>query len=78
MSEKTSTTDDVSAKQMDAKQPTREELVKWYEEQIEMATLRHKLTTLQSETVQAEALRYEAMAVIAKYQGQGQKSDSPE
>ena len=48
------------------KEPTREELIEWYNDQIEIAELRHKLTVLQSETVQAEAMRLEALAVMAK------------
>jgi hypothetical protein len=49
--------------------PSREEVIKWYTDQIEIAELRNKLTVLQSETVQAEAMRLEALAVIASYKG---------
>lgn len=47
--------------------PSREEIIKWYDDQIEIAERRHRLTVLQSETVQAEAMRLEALAVIARY-----------
>jgi hypothetical protein len=48
-------------------EPTREEILKWYDDQIEIAKKRFELTKLQSDTVQAEALRIEAMAVIARF-----------
>lgn len=46
---------------------SREEIIKWYDDQIEIAEKRHKLTVLQSETVQAEAMRLQALEVIAAY-----------
>lgn len=55
--------------QQDA-QPKRQDVIKWYKDQIQMAKLRHELTVLQSETVQAEAMRLEAMAVMAKFKGE--------
>ena len=55
------------APQADA--PSRDEVIKWYTDQIEIAELRHKLTVLQSETVQAEGMRLEALAVIDSYKG---------
>ncbi len=60
------------------KEPTREELIEWYNDQIEIAELRHKLTVLQSETVQAEAMRLEALAVMAKYQQSPQEEKESE
>tara|TARA_B100000497_G_scaffold125930_1_gene163477 strand:+ start:1076 stop:1318 length:243 start_codon:yes stop_codon:yes gene_type:complete len=60
------------------KEPTREELIEWYNDQIEIAELRHKLTVLQSETVQAEAMRLEALAVMAKYQQAPQEEKDSE
>ncbi len=60
------------------KEPTREELIEWYNDQIEIAELRHKLTVLQSETVQAEAMRLEALAVMAKYQQSPQEEKDSE
>jgi hypothetical protein len=59
-----------SSDQEPQKEMSREEIIKWYDDQIEIAEKRHKLTTLQSETVQAEALRLEALAVIARFRGQ--------
>jgi hypothetical protein len=58
-----------SSDQEPQKEMSREEIIKWYDDQIEIAEKRHKLTTLQSETVQAEALRLEALAVIARFRG---------
>ena len=55
--------------------PSREEIIKWYDDQIEIAGRRHKLTVLQSETVQAEAMRLEALAVIARFR---QPEQAPE
>ena len=48
-------------------EPTMEEILKWYDDQIKIAKKRFELTKLQSDTVQAEALRMEAMAVIARF-----------
>lgn len=50
------------------KQPTKEEVMAWYKEQIEMAKLRHELAKLQSETVQEEARRIQATMMIAQMQ----------
>ena len=60
------------------KEPTREEIIAWYNDQIEIAEKRHRLTVLQSETVQAEAMRLEALAVIAQFKGKSpqEKDDS--
>lgn len=58
--------------------PTRADIIKWYKDQIELAALRNELTVLQSETVQAEVLRLQALGVLAQMkQGPSQnKNDS--
>ena len=60
------------------KEPTREDIIKWYDDQIEIAEKRHRLTVLQSETVQAEAMRLEALAVIAEFKGSPEKQNESE
>ena len=48
---------------------------------IELAKLKHELTKLQSETVQHEAMRFQAIAAIAQFKQSPQRqneSDSPE
>ena len=60
MSEKQPTGDD-------KKMSSPEEIKKWYKDQIEVATLRHELTRLQSETLQFEAKRFEAIATIGRF-----------
>jgi hypothetical protein len=61
---------------IEGKEPTREEIIQWYDDQIEIAEKRHKLTILQSETVIAEAQRLEALSVMAKFRGE--QPTSPE
>lgn len=64
--------------QQQGDQPKRQDVIKWYKEQIQMAKLRHELTVLQSETVQAEAMRLEAMAVMAKFKSTSNGEKSPQ
>jgi len=60
---------------MEGNQPTKEssekmskeQIKKWYKDQIEMVSLRHELTRLQSETIQFEAKRFEAIATIGRF-----------
>lgn len=47
--------------------PSVQELTAWYNEEIALATLRYRLTKLQSKTVIQEAKRLQAMAVIAQF-----------
>jgi len=49
------------------REPTKEEVIAWYKEQIELAKLRHELAELQSKAVQEEAKRLQAMAIIAQF-----------
>ena len=59
---------------VETKQPSREEMVKWYTEQIELATLRATLSKNQRDMAVYDAERYEAMIGLdmmqnpAKYQ----------
>jgi len=60
--------------EVDSKQPSREEMVKWYTEQIELAGLRATLSKHQRDIAVNDAERYEAMIGLdmmqnpAKYQ----------
>jgi len=47
--------------EVDSKQPSREEMVKWYTEQIELAELRATLSKHQRDIAVNDAERYEAM-----------------
>lgn len=49
------------------REPTKEEVIAWYKEQIELAKLRHELAELQSKAVQEEAKRLQAMVIIAQF-----------
>ena len=60
--------------EVNEKQPSREEMVKWYKDQIEMAELRATLSKHQRDIAVNDAERYEAMIGLdmmqnpAKYQ----------
>lgn len=56
--------------------PTREEVINWYKEQIEVAELRAKLAELQSKAAQEDARRIQATILIA--QMQAPPSEQPE
>lgn len=59
------------------KQPTREEVIAWYKDQIELAELRATLAELQSKAVQEEAKRIQAAMIIAQLtQQEGAKENS--
>jgi len=49
--------------------PTREEVIAWYNEQIELAKLRLELAELQSKAAIADAQRMQAVGMIAQMQG---------
>lgn len=49
------------------KEMTRDEQVKWFTQQIEMAKLSYDLANYHSLKIQADAKRFEAMAVIARF-----------
>lgn len=48
------------------KELTRDEVIKWYKDEIEIATLRRDLSVLQAEAVEAEAKRYQAAMMIGQ------------
>jgi hypothetical protein len=49
-------------------QPTKEQIVAWYKEQIEVATLRRDLSALQAEIAKNEAQRVQATVLMAQMQ----------
>jgi hypothetical protein len=49
-----------------APQPTREQLIQWYKDEIELATLRSDLAKLQRDAVVYEAERINAIGAIAQ------------
>lgn len=57
----------------------REDVLKWYDEQIELADKRATLAKLQAEAVQYEAQRVQAAIMIAQMRtSQEQQSEKPE
>jgi len=46
--------------------PTRDDMIKWYKEEIELATLRAELAGLQRDAAVAESERIQAIAIIAQ------------
>lgn len=53
-------------KKEERNEPTKEEAIAWYKEQIELASLRRDLAILQAETVKAEAERLQAAMMIGQ------------
>jgi hypothetical protein len=49
-------------------QPSKDQIVAWYKEQIEVATLRRDLSALQSEIAKNEAQRMQATILLAQMQ----------
>jgi hypothetical protein len=49
----------------ETKEPTRDEVIAWYNSQIELASLRAQLAELQSKAVTEEAKRIQATIMIA-------------
>lgn len=48
--------------------PSKDQIVSWYKEQIEIATLRRDLTALQAEIAKNEAQRVQATVLMAQMQ----------
>jgi hypothetical protein len=46
--------------------PTREQVVAWYEDQIEMSNLRERLARSQRKVVEHEVKRYHALSIMAQ------------
>lgn len=60
-------------------QPSREQIIQWYKDEIELATLRAELSKLQRDAVVNEAERINAVAAIAQMtQGQNEEGPKPE
>jgi hypothetical protein len=53
-------------KQTNQEQPSREQIIEWYKNEIEMATLRAELSKLQRDAAVNEAERINAVAAIAQ------------
>ena len=49
-------------------QPSKEQIIAWYKEQIEIATLRRDLSALQAEIAKNEAQRVQATVLMAQMQ----------
>lgn len=54
----------------------REDVIKWYDEQIELAAKRTELAKLQAEAVQYEAQRVQAAIMIAQMRAAQQESEN--
>lgn len=55
--------------------PTREQMIQWYRDEIELATLRADLAKLQRDATVAEAERIQAIAVIAQITQQPEEEE---
>jgi hypothetical protein len=60
------------------KAPTREEMIKWYTEQLEVVKLRAELSGLNRDIAVADAERYGALAALAQMQYQGDPQSQTE
>jgi hypothetical protein len=59
--------------QTEQTQPSREQIIQWYKDEIEMATLRAELAKLQRDAAMSEAERINAIAAIAQMTQQPQE-----
>lgn len=57
--------------------PTREQMITWYRDEIELATLRAELAKLQRDAAVSEAERIQAIAVIAQITQAPEESEEP-
>lgn len=67
--------------QTEQTQPSREQIIQWYKDEIEMATLRAELAKLQRDAAMSEAERINAIAAIAQMtqpQEEGKPEGKPE
>jgi len=60
-------------KQTNQEQPSREQIIEWYKNEIEMATLRAELSKLQRDAAVNEAERLNAIGAIAQMTQQPQE-----
>lgn len=62
--------------QTEQTQPSREQIIEWYKNEIELATLRAELSKLQRDATVSEAERLQAVMVIAQITQQAPAEDS--
>ena len=55
--------------------PSREDMIKWYREEIELASLRAELAKLQRDAAVSEAERIQAIAVIGQFTNPPQEEE---
>jgi hypothetical protein len=58
-------------------EPSREQIIEWYKNEIELATLRAELSKLQRDATVSEAERLQAVMVIAQITQQPQEESAP-
>jgi hypothetical protein len=58
-------------------EPSREQIIEWYKNEIELATLRAELSKLQRDATVSEAERLQAVMVIAQITQQPQEDEAP-
>jgi hypothetical protein len=58
-------------------QPSREQIIEWYKNEIELASLRAELSKLQRDATVSEAERLQAVMVIAQITQQPQENEAP-
>ena len=63
--------------QTKTEQPSREQIIEWYKNEIEMAALRAELSKLQRDAAVSEAERINAIAAIAQMTQQPPAEDAP-
>jgi hypothetical protein len=64
--------------QTEQTQPSREEIIRWYKNEIQLASLRAELSKLQSDATVSEAERLQAVMVIAQITQQPPAEDGPQ
>lgn len=57
--------------------PTREQMIVWYKEEIELASLRAELAKLQRDAAVSEAERIQAISVIAQITQAPEEEEAP-
>ena len=58
-------------------EPSREQIIEWYKNEIEMASLRAELSKMQRDATVSEAERLQAVMVIAQITQQAPAEDGP-
>lgn len=58
-------------------EPSREQIIEWYKNEIELASLRAELSKLQRDATVSEAERLQAVMVIAQITQQPQENEAP-